>query len=132
MAQKIHYGVKQMVAEARAEINELTVDEAIKLQGNDDVVIVDIRDIRERQREGYIPGAFHCPRGMLEFWLDPVSPYHKDVFAQDKHFVFHCAAGWRSALAAQVAQKMGLKPVSHIEGGFAAWVEAKGPIEKQD
>jgi rhodanese-related sulfurtransferase len=93
------------------------------------VVIIDIRDVRELQRDGKIPGSFHCPRGMLEFWIDPSSPYHKDVFAQDKKFVFHCASGWRSALATQVAQRMGLKPVAHIESGFTGWKKAGGPVE---
>ena len=79
-------------------------------------MLVDLRDIRELHREGKVPGAFHCPRGMLEFWIDPSSPYHKPKFAEDKRFVFFCAAGWRSALAAQTAQRMGLKPVAHIRG----------------
>ena len=81
------------------------------------------------EREGKIPGAFHCPRGMLEFWIDPESPYHKPQFAEDKRFVFFCAGGWRSALAAQTAQRMGLKPVAHIRGGFGAWKKAGGPVE---
>jgi rhodanese-related sulfurtransferase len=76
-----------------------------------------------------VPGAFHCPRGMLEFWIDPQSPYHKPVFAQDKKFVFFCAGGLRSALAAQTAQRMGLKPVAHIKGGFGAWKRLGGPVE---
>jgi rhodanese-related sulfurtransferase len=96
---------------------------------NDNVVFVDLRDIRELDREGRVPGAFHCPRGMLEFWIDPVSKYHKPVFAQDKRFVFFCAAGQRSALAAQTAQRMGLAPVAHIGGGFGAWKAAGGPVE---
>ena len=81
------------------------------------------------QREGKMPGAVHCPRGMLEFWIDPESPYHKPVFAEDKKFLFFCAGGWRSALAAQTAHRMGLKPVAHIQGGFGAWRKANGPIE---
>jgi len=92
-------------------------------------VLVDIRDIRELQREGKVPGAFHCPRGMLEFWIDPQSPYHKPIFADDKKFVFFCAGGLRSALAAQTAQHMGLKPVAHIKGGFGAWKKAGGPVD---
>ena len=97
--------------------------------GQDNVVFVDIRDPREIEREGTIPGAFRCTRGMLEFWIDPESPYHKPVFAQDKKFVFFCGGGWRSALAAKVAHEMGLKPVAHIDGGFAAWKKAGAPIE---
>ena len=107
-----------------------SVEQAIALHGNDDIVFVDIRDIRELQRDGKVPGAFHCPRGMLEFWIDPKSPYHKDVFAQDKKYVFFCAGGLRSALAAQTAQRMGLKPVAHIRGGFGAWKKAGGPVEE--
>ena len=114
---------------AEREIETLPTEEAIKLAGRDDTVLVDIRDIRELQREGRVPGAFHCPRGMLEFWIDPASTYHKPVFAQDKKFVFFCAGGLRSALAAQTAQRMGLKPVAHIKGGFGAWKKAGGPVE---
>ncbi|MGA8920944.1 MAG: rhodanese-like domain-containing protein, partial [Pseudolabrys sp.] len=95
-------------------------------------VLVDIRDIRELKRDGRVPGAFHCPRGMLEFWIDPQSPYHKPVFAQDKKFVFFCAGGLRSALAAQTAQRMGLKPVAHIQGGFGAWKKVGGPVDASD
>ena len=93
-------------------------------------MIVDIRDPREIEREGKIPGAFSCTRGMLEFWIDPASPYAKPIFQQDKKFIFHCAGGMRSALAAKTAQDMGLKPVAHMGGGFAAWRDAGGPIEK--
>jgi rhodanese-related sulfurtransferase len=129
MAQQITTGVKALVEAAEREIETLPVGEAIKLQGRDDVVLIDIRDIRELQRDGKVPGAFHCPRGMLEFWIDPASSYHKDTFAQDKKYVFFCAGGLRSALAAQTAQRMGLKPVAHIEGGFGAWKKAGGPVE---
>jgi rhodanese-related sulfurtransferase len=92
-------------------------------------VFVDLRDIRELNREGRVPGAFHCPRGMLEFWIDPQSKYHKPIFAEDKRFVFFCAAGQRSALATETAQRMGLNPVAHIAGGFGAWKAAGGPVE---
>jgi rhodanese-related sulfurtransferase len=118
-----------MVEEAEKQLDNMSVERAIGLHGKDDVLFVDIRDIRELQRDGRMPGAFHCPRGMLEFWIDPQSPYHKDVFAQDKTYVFFCAAGWRSALAAQTAQRMGLKPVAHIKGGFGAWKKSGGPVE---
>ena len=129
MPQTITTGYKALVEAAEREIETLPVEDAIKLAGRDDIVLVDIRDIRELQREGRVPGAFHCPRGMLEFWIDPASPYHKPVFAQDKKFVFFCAGGLRSALAAQTAQRMGLKPVAHIAGGFGAWKKAGGPVE---
>jgi rhodanese-related sulfurtransferase len=130
MTQTITRGYKAMVADANAAIETVPVKEAVTLHGRDDVVLVDLRDPRELEREGRIPGAFHCPRGMLEFWIDPESPYHKPVFAEDKRFVFFCAGGMRSALAAATAKEMGLKPVAHIEGGFGAWREAGGPVEK--
>ncbi|MFC4668411.1 rhodanese-like domain-containing protein [Seohaeicola nanhaiensis] len=129
MVQTITKGVKQMVAEANAEVRSVSVAEASELAGREDYVIVDLRDPRELKREGKIPGAFSCPRGMLEFWIDPASPYHKPVFAQDKTFVFYCASAWRSALATKVAQEMGLNPVAHIEGGFSAWKAAGMPVE---
>jgi rhodanese-related sulfurtransferase len=120
---------KEMIAAAEAEVETLSVADALALRGRADVLFVDLRDPRERDREGRIPGALHCTRGMLEFWIDPESPYHKPVFGEDKTFVFFCAAGWRSALAAQTAQKMGLAPVAHVGGGLAAWKEAGGPVE---
>jgi rhodanese-related sulfurtransferase len=130
MVQIITTSIKSLVEEAERDIENLSVDQALELQGTDNVVLVDIRDIRELQREGKVPGAFHCPRGMLEFWIDPGSPYHKPFFAQDKKYVFFCAGGMRSALAAHTAQKMGLKPVAHIRGGFGAWKKAGGPVEE--
>jgi len=129
MPQNITISAKALCEAAEREIETLPVEDAIKLHGRDDVVLVDIRDIRELQREGRVPGAFHCPRGMLEFWIDPHSHYHKPQFAQDKRFVFFCAGGLRSALAAQTAQRMGLRPVAHIRGGFGAWKQAGGPVE---
>jgi rhodanese-related sulfurtransferase len=129
MPQNITTGYRALVDAANSEVETLPTDEAIKLVGSDSVVLVDIRDIRELAREGRVPGAVHCPRGMLEFWIDPQSPYHKPMFAQDKKFVFFCAGGLRSALAAQTAQRMGLKPVAHIKGGFGAWKQAGGPID---
>jgi rhodanese-related sulfurtransferase len=129
MPQKITLGYKAMLEAAEKEIETLSVDEAAKLHGNSDVVFVDIRDPRELQREGKMPGAFHATRGMLEFWIDPASPYHKDVFAQDKKFVFFCAGGWRSALAAQTAHRMGMRPVAHIRGGFSEWKKSGKPVD---
>ena len=130
MSQTIHRGIKALLHEANAEIETLNAADAINASQREDVVIVDIRDPREIEREGKIPGAFACTRGMLEFWIDPASPYAKPVFQQDKKFIFHCAGGMRSALAAKTAQDMGLKPVAHIAGGFAAWRDAGGPTEK--
>jgi rhodanese-related sulfurtransferase len=129
MPQTITRGIKALLDEANAAIETLSAAEAIALVGNDDVVIVDIRDPREIERDGRVPGSFSCTRGMLEFWIDPESPYAKPIFQQDKKFVLYCAGGLRSALAAKTAQDMGLKPVAHIAGGFAAWREAGGPVE---
>jgi len=128
--QTITRGIKAMIDEANAEIETLSVADTIEIAKNGDVVIVDIRDPREIEREGRVPGAFSCTRGMLEFWIDPQSPYAKPIFQEDKKFVFYCAGGLRSALAAKTAQDMGLKPVAHISGGFAAWRAAGGPVEK--
>ena len=119
-----------LVAAAEGEIETVPAAQAVKLHGRDDVTFVDLRDIRELERDGRMPGAFHCPRGMLEFWIDPASPYHKPVFAEPKRFVFFCAGGWRSALAAKTAQDMGLENVAHVSGGFKAWREAGGPVEE--
>jgi rhodanese-related sulfurtransferase len=122
-------GYKSLLDEANAAVETLDVDAAKKLLDDDTVVMVDLRDPRELEREGKIPGAFHCPRGMLEFWIDPESPYAKPIFQEDKKFVFFCAGGWRSALAAKTAQDMGLKPVAHINGGFGAWKKSGGAVE---
>jgi rhodanese-related sulfurtransferase len=126
---QISKGYKQLLAEAEAQIETLTVEQAIAEHGRDNVVFVDLRDPRELDREGKMPGAFACTRGMLEFWIDPESPYHKPIFAEDKRFIFFCAGGWRSALAAQTAKEMGLENVAHVEGGFGAWKKASGPAE---
>jgi len=129
MPLKIKKGVKELVAEANAEIQTITAREALKLKDDPNALLVDLRDIRELARDGRVPGAFHAPRGMLEFWVDPESPYYKEIFGSGKKFVFFCAGGMRSALAAQAVQRMGLEPVCHIEGGFRAWKEAGGPVE---
>jgi rhodanese-related sulfurtransferase len=124
-------GYEQLIAEARARIRTLSLDEARALHGDPDVVFVDIRDVRELEREGLIAGAFHAPRGMLEFWVDPASPYHKPVFASGKSFVLYCASAWRSSLAAAVLQDMGLDRVSHLDGGFKAWKAAGLPVAEK-
>jgi rhodanese-related sulfurtransferase len=131
MALKLKKGIKELVAEAYAEIETVKAPEALKLKDDPNVLLVDLRDIRELQRDGRIPGAFHAPRGMLEFWVDPESPYYKEIFGSGKKFVFFCAGGLRSALAAQTVQNMGLEPVCHIEGGFRAWKEAGGAVEME-
>jgi rhodanese-related sulfurtransferase len=125
-------GIKELCEEAEAEIETIEAADAIALQGNDDVQLVDIRDIRELWREGAVPDAQHAPRGMLEFWVDPDSPYHKEAFASGKKFIFFCAGGLRSALATKAVQDMGLRPVAHIKGGFSAWKEADGPIVEKE
>lgn len=123
-------GYKALVAEAEARIRVISASEAIDKQDSDDVVFVDLRDVRELKREGGIPGAFHCPRGLLEFWIDPESPYHHAVFAEQKEFVFFCNLGWRSALAADIAQQMGLQ-TCHVDGGFEAWKAAGGDVAEK-
>ena len=104
----------------------------MELVGSEDHGLADLRDFREIKRSGSIPCSFSCPRGMLEFWTDPDSPYHKEIFAQDKIYVLYCASGWRSALSAKTAMEMGMASVAYIEGGFGEWVKAEGPIEKVD
>ncbi len=128
---KMKKGFRQLVDEAKARITTIGLDEAKRRHGRDDVVFVDLRDVRELEREGTIPGAFHCPRGMLEFWIDPDSPYHKDVFASGKEFVFYCNGAWRSALATDVAQQMGLPRVVEMDGGFTAWKNAGLPVAER-
>ena len=125
---KLKKTVKSMVAEAKSKINEIDANDAIKFFNDENVIFIDIRDIRERQKLGFIPGSFHAPRGMLEFWIDPESPYFKDIFNTNKKYIFHCAAGWRSALAVSTLNDMGFE-ASHITDGFAGWVEEKGPVE---
>jgi rhodanese-related sulfurtransferase len=121
-------GYKQLLVEAAGKFQSLPVSEAQALVGKPDVVFVDIRDVRELEREGTVPGAFHAPRGMLEFWVDPESPYHKPVFASGKRLVLYCQSGWRSALAAATLVDMGLENVTDIEGGFSAWKKAGGSV----
>ena len=129
MGQKNIRAVADLVAEANRHVRTLGVDEAVALLGRDDVLFIDLRDVRELAETGRIPGARHVPRGILEFWIDPASPYHKPYFAENKTFVFYCALGWRSALATKAAQDMGLAPVAHVEGGFEAWRKAGAPVE---
>jgi rhodanese-related sulfurtransferase len=126
---KLAKGCRQLVDEANAVIETIPTKAALALLNDAGVTLVDLRDIRELWREGKIPGAVHAPRGMLEFWVDPESPYHRDVFASGKKFVLYCQSGWRSALAARELQEMGFGPVAHIEGGYHAWKEAGGPTE---
>jgi len=128
MAKPLKTSVAEMVKAAKAGINEITAKQALELYQDENIVIVDIRDIRERQRLGFIPGSYHAPRGMLEFWVDPQSPYFKEIFGQDKRFILHCASGWRSALSAATLNEMGFD-AEHISDGFSGWLEAEGPVE---
>ncbi|MBC8408548.1 rhodanese-like domain-containing protein [Paracoccaceae bacterium] len=132
MAQEIVKSTKSLIAEANKIVETISIEEAKKIVSSEKHILIDLRDIRELKREGKIPGAFSCPRGMLEFWIDPESPYHKEIFNQDKTYVFYCASAWRSALSAKTAMDMGLKPVLHIEGGFMAWKKADGDVETLD
>lgn len=130
MENKMKKGYKELIEEANSLIETISIETAMSIFDNDDYSFIDLRDFRELKRSGKIPGSFSCPRGMLEFWIDPESPYHKDIFSQEKHFVFYCASAWRSALATKTALEMGLPRVSHIEGGFTAWIRADGKIEQ--
>jgi rhodanese-related sulfurtransferase len=122
-------GFRKLVDEAMAQVTTYSVDEVRARLNDPGMQMVDIRDVRELEREGTLPGALLAPRGMLEFWVDPDSPYFKPVFADEgKEFVLFCGAGWRSALATKTLRDMGMTNVAHIEGGFAAWKKAFAPM----
>ncbi len=121
-------GYQALLEEANALVEATTAPVLGEALEDDDLVVIDLRDVRELQREGHLPGAVHAPRGMLEFWIDPESPYAKPIFQEEKRFVFYCQSGWRSALACAVASRMGLERASHLEGGFTAWKEAGLPV----
>ena len=127
---QLKVSASDLVKQAYSEIETLSPEEAIACYNNKNVIIVDVRDIRELEREGRIPGSFHAPRGMLEFWADPESPYHHAQFSSGKKLILHCAKGWRSALSTKTLQDMGVPNVCHFDGGFAAWKESGGPTEK--
>ena len=129
MPRKLKIPVAKMVADARKKITEIEASDVLSLIGNPKYQLIDIRDIRERQKLGWIPGSLHCPRGMIEFWIDPESPYFKPVFDENKTFILYCAAGARSALTTATIQEMGFEPVAHITGGFTSWLEAEGMVE---
>ncbi|KZM50328.1 rhodanese-like domain-containing protein [Labrenzia sp. OB1] len=128
---RLRLSSQELVRSAKARIEEIETGDAIALHGDPQVVFVDLRDIRERQRSGLIPGSFHCPRGMAEFWVDPESPYFKEIFGEDRRFIFHCASGWRSALTVATLNDMGFKS-AHLKDGFTDWVEKGGPVERKD
>ena len=126
-------GYRALVDEAMAQVKTYSVAEVRARMGAPDLQVVDIRDIRELQAEGTVPGSFHAPRGMLEFWVDPESPYFKKVFADaGKEFVLFCGAGWRSALAARTLMDMGMSNVAHIDGGYTEWVKQGAPTETME
>jgi len=128
---KLKIGYQELIARAMAEIETITLEQAQVLLNDPNTVFVDIRDVRELEREGMIPDAFHAPRGMLEFWVDPDSPYFKPIFGEGKRIVLYCASAWRSSLSTQTLQNMGLSDVCHLEGGFSAWKKAGLPIQEK-
>ena len=125
---KLKIGYQELIQSAMTEIETLSLEKAQQLLTDPNVVFVDIRDIRELEREGMIPNAFHAPRGMLEFWVDPDSPYYKPIFGEGKRLILYCASAWRSALSTQTLQRMGLPNICHLEGGFSAWKKAQLPV----
>ena len=128
---KLKLGYQELITQAMTQIETLPLEQAKKLLNDENVIFVDIRDVRELEREGMIPNAFHAPRGMLEFWVDPDSPYYKPVFGEGKRLVLYCASAWRSALATETLQKMGVPSICHLEGGFSAWEKAGLPVAKR-
>lgn len=128
---KLKIGYQELIQEAMAEIETLSVEIASDLVADTNVVFVDIWDVRELEREGMIPNALHAPRGMLEFWVDPDSPYYKPIFGEGKRLVLYCASAWRSALATQTLQRMGVPNICHLEGGFTAWRKAQLPVAEK-
>ena len=127
--QKLKRGYRDLVRDAEQEVTTLTPAEANERAKQPHTLLVDIRDIRELKQEGKIPGAVHVPRGMLEFWIDPECSYYKSFFDDAEEIIFYCKSGWRSALAAQTAQNMGVPNVAHIAGGFGRWLEDIGTCE---
>jgi rhodanese-related sulfurtransferase len=130
MPKKLKRTAMALVEEARSQIEEIDVVDALTLHAAGNCLIVDVRDVRERARDGFIPGSMHCPRGMVEFWIDPESPYYKPVFDTDKKLLFHCALDFRSALTVHTVTRMGVENAAHLKGGLKAWREAGGPIER--
>ena len=128
---KLKIGYQELIASAMAQIETVPLEDAQQLINDPNTVFVDIRDVRELEREGMIPNALHAPRGMLEFWVDPDSPYFKPIFSEGKRLILYCASAWRSALATETLQRMGLPGVSHLEGGFTAWKKAELPTQEK-
>ena len=128
MGSSLRRGVKALIEEAQAAVPAISASEAVTLADDPGWLIVDVRDVRERARDGFISGSFHCPRGMVEFWIDPDSPYFKPEFAEQKKLLFHCAADWRSMLTVHAVREMGVDRAFHLQGGLKAWKEAGGPL----
>ncbi len=128
---KLKIGYQKLIQSAMTEIETLSLEKAQQLLTDPNVVFVDIRDIRELEREGMIPNAFHAPRGMLEFWVDPDSPYYKPIFGEGKRLILYCASAWRSALSTQTLERMGVPNICHLEGGFSAWKKAQLPTAEK-
>ena len=125
---ELKIGYEELIARAMAEIETVPLLNAESLLDDPNVIFVDIRDIRELEREGMIPNAFHAPRGMLEFWVDPNSPYYKPIFGEGKRLILYCGSAWRSALATETLQRMGVPNICHLEGGFSSWKKAELPV----
>ena len=125
---KLKIGYQALITQAMAQVETVPLSQAKAFLEDTNTVFVDIRDIRELEREGMIPNALHAPRGMLEFWVDPDSPYFKPIFGEGKRLVLYCASAWRSALATETLQRMGVPGVCHLEGGFSAWKKAELPV----
>ncbi len=125
---KLKIGYQALIAQAMERVETVPLNQAKEFLEDSNTVFVDIRDVRELEREGMIPNALHAPRGMLEFWVDPDSPYFKPIFGEGKRLVLYCASAWRSALATETLQRMGVPGVCHLEGGFSAWKKAELPV----
>ncbi|SNX27897.1 Rhodanese-related sulfurtransferase [Polynucleobacter meluiroseus] len=128
---KLKLGYQALIDQAMAQIETVSLEQAQALLSDPNTLFVDIRDVRELEREGMIPNALHAPRGMLEFWVDPESPYYKPVFGEGKRLLLYCGSNWRSALATETLQKMGVPEVCHLEGGFSAWKKAELPVAEK-
>jgi rhodanese-related sulfurtransferase len=124
-------GIKDLIADAEKKSKGITAAAARAKLDDPDTVFVDLRDVRELERDGMIPGAFHAPRGMLEFWVDPDSPYYKPVFAPGKTLILYCAADWRGVLSAATLAEMGVENVLHLEGGLGQWKKAGLPVAEK-
>ncbi|MBN3561204.1 rhodanese-like domain-containing protein [Aliamphritea spongicola] len=130
--QRITKGIQVLTASAEKTVQAITVQEAITRLNDEDYIFIDVREAQERSKLGVIPGAFTCPRGMLEFLIDPECPAHNAIFNQDKTYVFYCAHGLRSLFAAEQARKMGLQPVRNLTGGFAEWQQYEGAVIQEE